>query len=141
MIGRSEIVRITEYPGQGLLIRGISRSLQIFVPSKLEGFSGLREQLEQWHSIEVRSTNSLLNALLPSLAGFGSVAACATVMLAQNQFVAISVGTVYLIVLCLAIASVQRSSLLDRKMKAQIWWALVPMLAIGLRVFLAIVNG
>ncbi|MBW4470779.1 MAG: hypothetical protein KME45_10305 [Stenomitos rutilans HA7619-LM2] len=140
IIDRSEIAKITEYTGRELLIQGSNKNLQIFVPATLESYTTLKEQLEQWHPIEIRPNNDRLNSLLILFASFGSVAAFAITALSPNKYIVIGVGTMYLILLGLAIIQTQKSSLVDRKTKSAIWWVIIPMLAIGLRIVAAIAG-
>jgi len=133
-IFKDEITGITEYAGGSVVIH--SGNKQIIIPATLEDFSEVRSLIGQWYLIDVVKSQNGLNILIMISAAVLPVIAFGVVLISNQPFLVLTTGSILLIALISSIFLVQRSSTADNKIKRTIWWVLIPILFIVIRIYI-----
>ena len=140
-IRTSEISKITETEGRGLVVHSVTPRTYIGVPFALEGFSDVRSALAAMHAIETvsRARGKLRTALVLAL-GLSIPVAVFITFWSSNKYVVVMAGIPLCVGLLLNVVAVQRSKSIAIHTKRQSWLVILLILAAAARVIFVIAN-
>ncbi len=142
VIVKSEISRIVESGRGGLLVEASSPSRRISIPATVEAYANVRDELAQWHPIEaVPAKRAARLSFIPIACGVLALAALVVTFTASNPHVVIAVGTLLFLTMIGSTVAIQRNAEMTRRDKRGSWLIVFPLIAVGLRVILAIIGN
>ncbi|MDF2869222.1 MAG: hypothetical protein K0R05_797 [Anaerocolumna sp.] len=127
-IEQIEVISITEYTNKGIMINSENKAKNIFVPVFTEEYSEIKESLSVWMNIKEGKNKN--EQLLRNIAGFGTAIGFMVVMLCENPYIVIPVSIIMIAVLIWSIVTIFRNSHIDRRIKKNTLFVIVPILVI-----------
>jgi lysylphosphatidylglycerol synthetase-like protein (DUF2156 family) len=136
-IQSSEISRITEAEGRGLIVHSVKPYTDIGIPRAVQEYAEIRADLEKKHAIErISGARGKAMAALVIAIGLLTPVALLIIFLATNKLI----GTLLFSWLLASVVIVQRSGSASKQAKRISWLVSVPLLAIAIRVLFVIAN-
>lgn len=132
-INKSEITSIVEVKNKGITIRTENINKYIYIPVIIEEYLEIRKTLSELREIEIKENN--YSQYINIIASLGSIIAVGIIMISENSYVVIPVGTVFLVILIWSIYKIQTNQHIDSRIKKNSWFILFPILFIFLKVF------
>jgi hypothetical protein len=138
VIPREEIASLVESP-QGLVVRG--RHAFLFVPKALEGYDGVRADLQHWGSIENQPSRVKQVIALQCAVGLIVLAAFAAVYLLENPYAVVPIGLTLSAFFVASFVVIQRYQHFDRKIKRAAYLVGFPLFGILAKVVYSVVRS
>ena len=139
LIHYSDVSKVTEAPGIGLTVQTSIPSRQISVPATLEDYAEFRLELSKRFTIDATAgSRTRLAQIFTLFYGLLTLVAITITFLATNRYIVLGTGTLLFLAQLLGLVIIQRSIHTTKQVKRNSWLVLVPLIAIGVRVFYAI---
>lgn len=137
-ISRSEVSKIHEAAGRGMTVQAVSPDRRISIPVALQDYDEVRSELADWRDFqEISSARAKWNSFASPAAGIITIAAFYVTFTAANPLVVETVGSLFGIAMLVCLVVIQRSKDIPVKLKRNMWLMLLPLLSIGMKVWLA----
>jgi len=130
----AEITRGVRIPGRGLTLYAQGPRPALYLPAALEDFEALAAWLERGKTFEVRPARRWRMGLV-FLAMLLPTAALAVTLTATSRAVILACGIPAILILAASLFLTVSSPQLDRRTRRQMWWVLLPLLALGVKVW------
>lgn len=135
---QTEVISITEYTNKGIMINTENKAKNIFVPVFTEEYSEIKESLSVWMNIKEGKNKN--EQLLRNITGFGTAIGFMVVMLFENPYIVIPVGIIMIAVLIWSIVTIFRNPHIDRRIKKNTLFVIVPILVILARTLSVVIK-
>jgi len=131
---RNEISKIKEYPDGNIFVESSISKKGILIPSTIEEYSEIRILLSKWHEIEFSKSNRKLNIAIAIILVILASVAMRMFYTGDNKITSIVIGVILLIIFTgTAIYAYNKS--VDKRAKRVLWWFLLPILGITMRLY------
>lgn len=132
-ISKDEIFSIKEYSGASIVVQAGDK--QIVIPVTLENFPEVRRLISEWQNIDFAKSKNSQNILMMYSVTVLTLLAFGIVAFGSNKVLVLTAGSILLIVLISSLFLSQRNNNLDNKAKRGLWWIIIPMFAIAVKLY------
>lgn len=139
-IEQIEVISLTEYKNKGIMINTENKAKYIFIPVSTEDYSELKKLLSVWMNIKVKESESKNALLLMYITGIGTAIGFLVVMICEYPYIVVPVGVIMIVTLIWSIVTVLRSPHADKRLKKNILFVILPILAILARTLSFIIK-
>ncbi len=133
-----EVISLTEYKNKGIMINTENKAKYILIPVFTEDYSEIKESLSVWMSI--KESKSKNEHLLRNIAGIGTAIGFLVVMLCEYPYIVFPVGVIMIVTLIWSIATILRNPHIDKRLKKNTLFVILPILAILARTLSVVIK-
>jgi hypothetical protein len=130
-VTRSDVTAIEERRPGGLAVYGRERRNVVGVNEEIDGYATIRDQLSHWRHFEEKKSANFLTAIFATIL---TVVAFGVTILSRNRMLVASVGSALVVAMIVCAILVVRNPHVDHKIKRTMFFLLLPVAAIVVRV-------